>query len=196
MKTAIHSALLGAFSFVAVLHAELPGLLKPTAERFDEGMKGYDKTEAAMVKADRDAYLTVLGVLRKRSEGAKQTEAVAAIDLEIKAVNAGPITGEPPAHLPQEALRYRKQYVDAPEKAVKALASTRRFTREVYLKWLDDTAASVRRFGNDKALEAAVAGEKARVLASDPKAKEIDASKPATLPSVPGHPSEPGAKGK
>ena len=165
MKTLHFIALLAMFSYDAALHAELPPELKPTAENYDRAMKTYDANVAAMVKADRDAYLTVLAGTRKREVGAKRAEAVAAIDAEIKAVNAGWRSEESPAHLPADAARYRTRYITAPERAAQAVQSTRRHTRQEYLKWLSGMAAVARR-GKSAELEAAVALEEKRVRAA------------------------------
>lgn len=170
MTTIFRSLIAAVLSFGSVLHAELPPALKPTAENYDRSMKSYDATVEAQVKAARDAYIATLDVARKRAAGAKRTEEVAAIEAETKAAKSGPLTGELPANLPNELMTFRERYVSAPKRATDAVASPRRFTRQNYLKWLDGMAAAAAR-GKDAALEAAVAAERKRVLASEEKAE-------------------------
>lgn len=166
MKALCPFALLAVFFSWATLHAGLPPELKPTAEDYDRAMKRYDAGVAARVKMDRDSYLNALTIVRKREEGAKRRDAVAAIDAEVKAVDAGLRSEKAPAHLPDEMSRYRTLYVTAPERAVEAFEGVRRFTQRDYLKWLAGMAEIARR-AKRADLEAAVVEEEKRVLAQD-----------------------------
>lgn len=169
MKRVLFHVLLANCSSAAVVGAELPPLIKPTAEEYDRAMAAHEASIEAQVKMARDRYSAALAVARRRAEGAKRPADVAAIDAEIAALNAGPLPDAAPPNLPKELAIHRAQCVEAPKRAAKAVAPVQRFTRSNYLEWLagmEKAAARVK----DSALAAAIAGEKERVLASEPKA--------------------------
>lgn len=179
MKFVYHLVFLSACSSWTLVQAELPPQLQQRAEIHDRAMKEYDATLAAIVKADRESYLIVLGAARKREERAKRPDAVAAIDVEIKAVNAGLRAEKPPAALPADLSTYRQRYMTAPERAAQAVESNRRRTREEYLKWLDELAKYARIAKNTEVL-AAIAKEQQRVRAATKDGEQEGAeAKPA-----------------
>lgn len=152
----------------ALLRAELPAPLKPSAEAYDRQMASYDNTWQAQVKIARDGYIAVLGAARKQAEGAKRTAEVAAIDADLQAAQAGPLPKDPPPNLPVQLGIYRVRLVEAPARATKALETVRRSAREQYLKNLDALDGMAARV-KDTALAAAVAAERQRVLTQEPK---------------------------
>ncbi len=102
MSLFYHLLFLTVFSSSTFVRAELPPEIKPTAENYDRAMKQYDANVEAIVKIDRDAYRAVLTAARKREEGAKRGDAVAAIDVEMQALRAGQRSEEAPPQLPAE----------------------------------------------------------------------------------------------
>lgn len=166
MKPLFPLLCLTVFSSWNLAHAQMPPQLQQRAEIHDRAMKEYDATFAAIVKADRDAYLLVLKAARKREEGAKRPDAVAAIDAEIKAVNADVRSEKLPANLPADLSIYRKRYMTAPERAAQGVESNRRRTREEYLEWLDELAKYARIAKNTEVL-GAIAKEQQRVRADE-----------------------------
>ena len=176
MKRLLLLALPTVLALPGTLKAELHDLLKPHAENYDRAMKGYEKTRKARIDQDRTRYLLVLDASKKRYEKTKRPDLVAVIDAEIKAVKAGPASGEPPAELPEELHPYRKKYVDAPENAAEAIASVQKFSCDTYLKALDGLEKAARR-GKSPELEADVVKERKRVLAEmKAKAKDSEAT--------------------
>jgi hypothetical protein len=173
MKRVTPYALIALLCIIGTLRAEWPekwSNYKHHTEVFDRAMASYETVITTKVKMARDAYLTMLEQERKRSVATKRAKEVVAIDAEIRAVNVGSISGEPPENLPSGVLPGRKYCVEAPEKAEKEVASVRRHTQESYAKWLDDIAAAAAK-GKDAELAAIVAAEKKRVAGKAEKAE-------------------------
>ncbi len=169
----IFAAICAGFFSTNSSRAELPPEIKPTADQYDQAMATYDKNIALQIKVARDSYVTVLNAVRKREAGARRDKSVAAIDAELKAMEAGPLPEAAPADLPADAARYREQYTTAPARAAKAVESARNFTRANYLKWLNGMGDVARKVKNAD-LEAAVNSEIKRVSESDTEVNEDD----------------------
>ncbi len=143
--------------------AELPHSIQIMAKQYDEAMKSYDAGEAARITMARQLYLARLNQERRYSESGKRTREVAAIDAEIKEVDAGPLAGMASADLPKGLNTFRDEYVKAPGEARELLNKARKRAGEDYLKWLDQMAPIAER-GQDKAMIEAVASERKRVM--------------------------------
>jgi hypothetical protein len=143
--------------------AELPHTIQIMATQYDAGMKSYDVSEAARITMARQLYLARLNQERRYSEGGKRAKEVAAIDAEIKAVDAGPLAGLASADLPKGLHAFRDEYVKAPGKARELLDKARKKAGQDYLKWLDQMAPIAAR-SQDKAMIEAIASERKRVL--------------------------------
>lgn len=175
MKTFLVAALLVALTPASLLLAELPPQIKHQAEQYDQAMAAYDLNITTRMAVDRDTYLARLKYARRIEAGGKRLPAVAAIDTEIAAVEAGQRPKDPPPNFPKtDALlsNHREKYITSQERAEQLVASSRRFTRESYLKFLTGTAAAIKGKGAPPELEAAIAKEIARVNASIPENKE------------------------
>jgi hypothetical protein len=143
--------------------AELPALLKPAVEAFDQAMRAHDEAVAARIGTERSAYLAALAAARRIEAGAGRQAGTAAIDREIAAVQGGSLPEQVPAGLPAQLQPHRQRFAGAPARAAAAQAGPRRHSIASHLKWLEQLAGRASA-AKDETLAAAIASERRRVL--------------------------------
>ena len=143
--------------------AELPPLLKPHAERYDQDRAALTASGAAALKPARERYLAALAAAQKVATAAVKTGDLAAIAAEIAGANGGAVKPEFPPDLPRNLATERKNFITATANIEKAIPPKLRELATKYLQTLVALDAQALR-AKDAALTEAVAAEKQRVL--------------------------------